>query len=106
MIGKRFGMLTVLGDTCPPPGLSKSKASGKWHECLCECGKTIKERGFVLRAGRKKSCGCLRSVNARKIISENAERNEKLRLAEFSYSCDNVYSMKRYGVCEYFFKLF
>lgn len=50
MIGERFGLLTVVGE---------SKIAGRWHlTCQCECGAmTTVDRGNA-RAGRTASCGC------------------------------------------------
>lgn len=52
LTGQKFGRLTVIelegrGDHCT------------WWKCLCECGKQLRVRSHLLRAGSK-SCGCLR----------------------------------------------
>lgn len=58
LVGEKFGRLTVLRpvskDSLPP-----TKSRSKVYECLCDCGNTIYTRASLLRAGDKKSCGCL-----------------------------------------------
>lgn len=50
MIGKRFGMLTVVSK-----GIQDNGAT--WN-CVCDCGKTVENvRGRSLRSGHTKSCG-------------------------------------------------
>ena len=34
--------------------------------CQCVCGKTKKVQSYLIRNGHKKSCGCLRSEQAKK----------------------------------------
>jgi hypothetical protein len=53
MTGKRFGKLLVLGFA----RISDDKQS-MWL-CQCDCGNTTIVRGFSLRCGDTKSCGCL-----------------------------------------------
>lgn len=50
MIGKRFGMLTVVSEGIHNNGVT-------WN-CICDCGRTVKNvRGQYLRNGHTKSCG-------------------------------------------------
>lgn len=59
MIGKKFGRLTVIQ-------LSKIGIDRESHwECVCECGEKTIVRGYHLRSGRVKSCGCLMREVAR-----------------------------------------
>ena len=52
MIGKKFGMLTVIGDAGPDP-------KGHWmYECQCDCGTIKKIHGTHLRGNKTISCGC------------------------------------------------
>lgn len=56
MIGKKYGMLTVLSRAD-----DKITGSGKprrMYNCECECGKLTVVRGDWLRSGEIKSCGC------------------------------------------------
>lgn len=57
--GKVFGRLTVTGQS----GLTKTGHS-QWR-CVCECGNEVDVRGTSLSQGHVKSCGCLRSDNAK-----------------------------------------
>lgn len=54
LLGHRFGRLLVVRR-------SEDRYSDKsvlWV-CVCDCGKEIKKRSSDLKAGKKKSCGCL-----------------------------------------------
>ena len=56
--GQRFGMLTVL---------SRVHTQGTHHAtwlCRCDCGALAQVKGYRLRNGWTKSCGCLRHGNA------------------------------------------
>ena len=55
LTGQRFGKLTVVN----------RHERGSWW-CLCDCGQEKPIRGCHLRAGRTKSCGCLRIANQQK----------------------------------------
>lgn len=58
IIGKKYGMLTII-DEKPP-----IKVSGKNKRivlCRCDCGNTVETRLWYLGSGKKKSCGCLKS---------------------------------------------
>lgn len=52
MNGLVFGRLTVLS-------LSPSNKRGAYWNCRCECGIELSVRGWNLRCGSAKSCGCL-----------------------------------------------
>lgn len=55
MIGRRFGLLTVVANV-------SSKVCGKAkfarYKCACDCGGEIDTLGMSLRNGDTKSCGC------------------------------------------------
>lgn len=56
MIGKTFGLLTVIGDAT-----SVHRSNGgpmRRYECRCECGTVKQFIGQNLRSGQTKSCGC------------------------------------------------
>jgi len=58
-IGKIFGRLIITG-------LSHVDLHGFWVvKCRCVCGNDYIVRFATLRAGRSKSCGCLRRETAR-----------------------------------------
>jgi len=59
LTGRRFGKLTVL-----------RRAKGKLYKgkkpywkCKCECGRSVTVRGYSLRKGYTRSCGCLRQFS-------------------------------------------
>lgn len=59
--GRRFGRLTAL---------SFAGVSRCWSElwrCRCDCGREILAYKGHLLSGHTKSCGCLRSDNAREL---------------------------------------
>lgn len=60
LTGRRFGMLTVLGDPEPDPG------HGLTWLCECDCGQQRRVRQWNLTAGKSKSCGCQRGKYKRK----------------------------------------
>lgn len=52
MSGHRFGRLIAV--------LRMSRGDGVvWWQCICDCGRLTMVRGYTLRNGRSKSCGCL-----------------------------------------------
>ena len=56
LTGHRFGRLTVIEKGTPKGGCTNAV----W-KCRCDCGNEVEVRSTVLRSGRSKSCGCLRS---------------------------------------------
>lgn len=71
--GKRFGRLSVTRK-----GATKG---GKAHWlCVCECGHEVIVSGDSLRAGRTKSCGCIRRENTSKMFS----KHRKLHTSAYS----------------------
>jgi len=55
MIGKKFGKLIVIKRNYP-----NSKEGQPKYLCKCDCGKETVVRGYCLRRGSTKSCGCLK----------------------------------------------
>ncbi len=53
MLGQRFTRLVVVSRAD-----SDKNGNAIW-ECMCDCGNTTLSRGFTLRNGQAKSCGCL-----------------------------------------------
>lgn len=58
MIGKKFNRWTVINEAEKPV---KSKQTGQFWVCKCECGSEKIVYGVSLRNGNSKSCGCLKS---------------------------------------------
>jgi hypothetical protein len=52
--GQRFGHLTVIRFD------GRSKHGHVVFECACDCGNTTRAESRTLKAGKTKSCGCLR----------------------------------------------
>lgn len=53
MLGQRVGRLVVVA-------LAGRTQRGYRWECLCDCGTRFEVAGSNLRAGRTRSCGCLK----------------------------------------------
>jgi hypothetical protein len=63
--GKRYGRLTVTGDS----GIRYGKAGNVIWSCVCDCGKETMVGGDKLRAGKIRSCGCYRKEMMRERYS-------------------------------------
>ena len=64
MIGKRYGNLTVI------KRVSNDKQGAARFLCDCDCGNEKVVRGYDLRRGDTKSCGCLLGQNALNLVGE------------------------------------
>lgn len=74
LVGKRFGMLTVIRPT------DERKYGSIVWECRCDCGNTAFVLGSSLVKGRTKSCGCLKRGRAKKethVISDMEPKAEE-----------------------------
>lgn len=69
--GLRFGYLKVIG-------MVGVKNEVTIWECLCDCGRTYKAKGYLLKNGTIKSCGCKSSEM--KSISIKIHGDSKTRL--------------------------
>ena len=61
LTGQRFGLLTVIA--------RNDKKQRVYFDCLCDCGNHKIVEAVNLRAGRVKSCGCLRKKSRAKDLS-------------------------------------
>ena len=52
--GEVYGLLTVIAE------LAERDRGGRVFLCRCDCGSTCAVRAVELRAGKTRSCGCLR----------------------------------------------
>jgi hypothetical protein len=59
LIGKRFGLLTVL------ERVIKEDNNDSYWKCMCECGNTCIVTGSNLKSGRTVSCGCVNDKKRR-----------------------------------------
>lgn len=57
LVGKRFGMLTVVKLE------GKNSSNHVTWQCVCDCGNLSVVTGNNLRCGHSKSCGCLKRVS-------------------------------------------
>lgn len=55
-IGKKYGMLTIVG--IEPDMVCKSGSSHRMVRCICDCGKEHVASYDHIVAGKTKSCGC------------------------------------------------
>lgn len=65
LIGQRFGRLVAIEKI----GIDQKSRSNIWL-CKCDCGNYIETKSSYLTREHKKSCGCLKSESARKVISQ------------------------------------
>lgn len=72
MTGKRFGKLSVIRL------ISHDKQQNAVWECLCDCGTKKNIRGYNLRNGSIKSCGCLQREAVGNIKRTHGMYNTKL----------------------------
>jgi hypothetical protein len=86
LIGKRFGMLTVLAVE-----RQYSKGVMALMKCICDCGKQTTPQPYSLTSGRSKSCGC----NQAKAVSKHGHAYGKngsktyTAWAQMKSRCDN-----------------
>lgn len=83
MIGKKFGMLTVVS-RAESHKIPSGSVYDKWN-CVCDCGNTTVSFGRQLRTGCTQSCGCQRVLhmaeagnapNAENWLREYLEQND------------------------------
>lgn len=74
--GQRFGRLVALRPTD-----RRHNGSIVW-ECQCDCGKTAFVKGYSLKKGYTKSCGCLHEVKAVDLTGQRFGRLTAIRPTE------------------------
>jgi hypothetical protein len=75
-VGARFGSLTVLGEAPRHP-----QHRAFMIRCVCDCGTHVDKNEASVRAGRSKSCGCLRRESTR----ERGFKNRRYKDPEGSH---------------------
>lgn len=95
LTGKRFGRLTVIRQSG-----RDSHGSSTWV-CKCDCGNECEVKGYKLKNGVTKSCGCFRKELGRdRQLSHGQSRSRIYRIwiGMKQRCCDpNSYSYFRYG---------
>lgn len=91
MTGQVFGRLTVIEKS----GIDERTRSNVWL-CQCECGEVVEVKASNLTRGHKKSCGCLKSELARKMI-ENVRPSPDI-LAEINRKTNKYNLEGKYGI--------
>ncbi len=66
MIGRRFGQLVVVEQ------YAQDRQGNRRWLCLCDCGNTTVVRGYTLRVGDVRSCGCTRPPHTPKPVGPGA----------------------------------
>lgn len=81
-IGKRFGILTVIGIS-----QKKSKNGGAYFTCKCDCGTIWDTTMSSVRSNDTTSCGCLKAKRASELntIDEIGNVYGRLRVTGFSH---------------------
>lgn len=72
MEGHKFGRLyinTYLGNNM--------------YACQCVCGNTIRVKGYNIRSGNTRSCGCLRREVSRSTVTSRCKTHGKSRTPEY-----------------------
>ena len=80
LTGQKFNRLLVLNfdeDFTLQKKMEKSKSTGSYWKCQCDCGNLVSVLGTELVNGHTKSCGCLRKESA----EENMRIIQKLGVA-------------------------
>lgn len=73
LTGRKFGRLTVLRED------GRDKRGELLWLCLCGCGRELSVRGYALRSGRTRACGCLRGANKKDLAGQKFGRLTALR---------------------------
>ena len=103
LTGKSFGRLTVIGRS------GKDKHDNIIWKCLCSCGNIIHTKGWYLRKGGTRSCGCLRLEEIKTRVTTHGDSKTrfyriwtgiKARCYTKSATSYGVYGGKGIGVCE------
>ena len=97
LTGQRFGRLTVIERAY----VDKDKFI-RW-KCQCDCGQICYVRGYPMRQGTIRSCGCLEKENLKKLSQRHTHGYSKLPVyrvwKEMRKRCSNPNDKryKRYG---------
>lgn len=73
--GDKYNRLTVIEKVPKPSPYLTS--NGRWYLCDCECGKQTIVEEYKIKAGKTKSCGCLRRETSSKWTKEMNKNRSK-----------------------------
>lgn len=103
LVGQKFGRLTVVKTT------GKDKQGNYVWLCQCDCGNITKVRGYILKIGNTKSCGCLRKdIMTKKFRTHGMAKtteykswaNMKNRCLNKNLDCYKYYGGRGIKVCD------
>jgi hypothetical protein len=105
-VGSRYNRWTVLDSVHQIQRFGNSNRPARCFKCKCDCGTEKWVRGDYLINGRSKSCGCLRSEQAKRkgkiqktktsyhnLIYGNCKRSAKHRGITFNLTKDEHYNI-------------
>lgn len=82
MVGLKVNRWTVISEADKP---TAAKQTGKFWNCVCDCGTKKVVYGATIRAGHSKSCGCLKA-------EKNALAMKDMRLRQSGSLMDRFFS--------------
>lgn len=87
LTNQRFGKLVAI---------QRSDNKGKYvmWTCKCDCGRTVDVRGYSLKNGNTRSCGCLKSKS---IVADSEEHKNLLRKVQ---EINKTVFQKRYSIID------
>lgn len=94
LVGKQFGKLAVVAFIG-----RDSRRHANWM-CRCDCGKTTNVKGYNLKSGGTRSCGCTAVHGGRNTISYNSWVSMKKRCYDERHHSWHNYGGRGVGVCE------
>lgn len=107
LVGKRFGMLTIVARI----GYDETKKGSPLYRCLCDCGHEFSASSKNIKRAQTPSCGCyLKENRARRVPSDNRsarnrvmdsyKRNAKTKGQTFDLSAPEALLLFD-GLCHY-----
>lgn len=82
MIGLKFNRWTVISEATKP---ADAKQTGKFWNCICNCGAKQVVYGVTIRSGGSKSCGCFKA-------EKNSIAMKAMRLSQSGSLQDRFFS--------------
>lgn len=100
MLGKRFGMLTVLERSPPPDKVDGNPVNTTWWRCMCDCGREVVMGKQYIKTRKMPHCGCKNPKKPKKsIYDKTCEQCKK----EFDCYALDMWAWKigQYRFCTY-----